>query len=205
MLARDSKPSMLLQQPGRIGPLRLRNRVIMGPMGTNFGTTDGLSTERDKIYYAERARGGAAMIITEAMVITGNARNHRASLCIFDDRFIPGLADLTKAIHQAGALVCGQLNHRGMLLRRSVLGMEPVGPSPGKNPTTGDEVRALTRHEIAEIQEQFLTSAVGSIAPATTRSNCTPRTAICSSNSSRRASTSATTTTAVRSKTACGC
>ena len=132
MLARDSKPSMLLQQPGRMGPLRLKNRVVMGPMGTNFGTTDGFSTERDKIYYAERARGGAAMIITEAMVVSGNARNHRASLCIFDDRFIPGLADLTKAIHQAGALVCGQLNHRGMLLRRSVLGMEPVGPSPGK-------------------------------------------------------------------------
>ena len=39
-----------------------------------------------------------------------------------------------------------------MLLRRSVLGMEPVGPSPGKNPATGDEVRALTRHDIAEIQ-----------------------------------------------------
>ena len=160
MLARDSKPSMLLQQPGRMGPLRLKNRVVMGPMGTNFGTTDGFSTERDKIYYAERARGGAAMIITEAMVVSGNARNHRASLCIFDDRFIPGLADLTKAIHQAGALVCGQLNHRGMLLRRSVLGMEPVGPSPGKNPATGDEVRALPGTKSREIQEQFLTSAV---------------------------------------------
>jgi 2,4-dienoyl-CoA reductase-like NADH-dependent reductase (Old Yellow Enzyme family)/thioredoxin reductase len=160
MLARDRKPPMLLQQPGQMGPLRLKNRVVMGPMGTNFGTTDGFSTERDKIYYAERARGGVAMIITEAMVVSGNARNHRASLCIFDDRFIPGLADLTKAIHDAGALVCGQLNHRGMLLRRSVLGMEPVGPSPGKNPATGDEVRALTRHDVAEIQQQFLTSAI---------------------------------------------
>jgi len=160
MLAPESKPAMLLQQPGRIGPLRLKNRVVMGPMGTNFGTTDGFSTERDKIYYAERARGGAAMIITEAMVVSGTARNHRASLCIFDDRFIAGLADLTAAIHGAGALVCGQLNHRGMLLRRSVLGMEPVGPSPGKNPATGDEVRALTRHDITEIQEQFLSAAV---------------------------------------------
>jgi 2,4-dienoyl-CoA reductase-like NADH-dependent reductase (Old Yellow Enzyme family)/thioredoxin reductase len=151
---------MLLQQPGRMGPLRLKNRVVMGPMGTNFGTTDGFSTERDKIYYAERARGGAAMIITEAMVVSGNARNHRASLCIFDDRFIPGLADLTRAIHDAGALACGQLNHRGMLLRRSVYGMEPVGPSPGKNPATGDEVRPLTKGDIAQIQEQFLESAV---------------------------------------------
>ena len=49
--------TVLLQQPGRMGSLRLKNRVVMGPMGTNFGTTDGFSTERDKIYYAERARG----------------------------------------------------------------------------------------------------------------------------------------------------
>ena len=55
MLAHDSKPSMLLQQAGQIGPLRLKNRVVMGPMGTNFGTTDGFSTERDKIYL-RRAR-----------------------------------------------------------------------------------------------------------------------------------------------------
>ena len=164
MLAGDKpsifEPPVLLQQPGRMGRLALKNRVVMGPMGTNFGTSDGFSTERDKIYYAERARGGAAMIITEAMVVSGHARNHRASLCIFDDRFIPGLADLTRAIHQAGALACGQLNHRGMLLRRSVLGMEPVGPSPGKNPATGDEVRALTRHDISEIQQQFLDGAI---------------------------------------------
>ena len=38
---------MLIAQPGRMGPLRLRNRIVMGPMGTNFGTTDGFSTERE--------------------------------------------------------------------------------------------------------------------------------------------------------------
>src|SRR5882724_12652562 len=84
MVSLDGAIPTLLQRPGMIGPLRLKNRVIMGPMGTNFGTTDGFSTERDKIYYAEQARGGAEMIITEAMVVSGNARNHRASLCIFD-------------------------------------------------------------------------------------------------------------------------
>jgi 2,4-dienoyl-CoA reductase-like NADH-dependent reductase (Old Yellow Enzyme family)/NADPH-dependent 2,4-dienoyl-CoA reductase/sulfur reductase-like enzyme len=160
MAAEIGTGTLLLQQPGRIGPLRLKNRVIMGPMGTNFGTTDGCSTERDKIYYAERARGGVAMIITEAMVVSGNARNHRSSLCVFDDRFIPGLADMVQAIHDADAVVVGQLNHRGQLLRRSVYGMEPVGPSAGRNPATGDEVRALTKAEIVRVQEDFLASAV---------------------------------------------
>ena len=55
--------------------------------------------------------------------------------------------------------VCGQLNHRGALLRRSVLNMEPVGPSPWKNPNTGDAVRPLTIPEITEIQKLFVESA----------------------------------------------
>ena len=112
---------LLIAQPGRMGPLSLKNRIIMGPMGTNYGTTDGFSTERDKLYYAERARGGAAMIITEAMVITAGARNHTNSLCVFHDRYIPGLAAVVDAIHEGGALAAAQINHRGALINRSVL------------------------------------------------------------------------------------
>ena len=57
----DRVSTMLLQQPGRIGNLLLKNRVVMAPMGTNYSTTDGLSSHRDRAYYAERARGGVAI------------------------------------------------------------------------------------------------------------------------------------------------
>ena len=150
---------MLLEQPGRIGGLRLKNRVVMAPMGTNYSTTDGLSTERDKLYYAERARGGVAMVMTEAMVVTEHARPHHNSLCCYHDRFIPGLASIVEAIKAHDCHVFGQLNHRGALLRRSVLNMEPVGPSPWKNPNTGDEVRPLAIAEIVEIQKLFVEAA----------------------------------------------
>lgn len=150
---------MLLEQPGRIGALRLKNRAVMAPMGTNYSTTDGLSTERDKLYYAERARGGVAMIMTEAMVVTEHARPHHNSLCCYHDRFIPGLASLVEAIKAHDCHVFGQLNHRGALLRRSVLNMEPVGPSPWKNPNTGDAVRPLAIPEIIEIQKLFVAAA----------------------------------------------
>jgi 2,4-dienoyl-CoA reductase-like NADH-dependent reductase (Old Yellow Enzyme family)/thioredoxin reductase len=146
----------LLRQPGTIGPLRLKNRIIMGPMGTNYGTTDGFSTERDKHYYAERAKGGVAMIVTEAMNISAGARNHNNSLCVFDDQFIPGLRAVARTIQDNGALAAAQLNHRGRLLRRSVLGMEPVGPSTGVHPATGEPVRALRIDEIRSIQRDFL-------------------------------------------------
>jgi 2,4-dienoyl-CoA reductase-like NADH-dependent reductase (Old Yellow Enzyme family) len=52
MAAHDSKlsmfpPSVLLQQLGQMGPLRLKNRVVMGQMGTNFGTTDGTAVRSE--------------------------------------------------------------------------------------------------------------------------------------------------------------
>src|SRR4051812_16877002 len=150
---------MLLAQSGRIGALKLKNRVVMAPMGTNYSTTDGISTERDKQYYAERARGGVAMIMTEAMVVTAEARPHHNSLCCYHDRFIPGLASIVDAIHAHDCHVFAQLNHRGALLRRSVLNMTPVGPSPWKNPNTGDAVRPLTVPELVEIQKLFVQSA----------------------------------------------
>ena len=155
---RGEKPfdPKLLRQPGVIGPLRLKNRVIMGPMGTNYGTTDGFSTERDKLYYAERAKGGVAMIVTEAMNISAGARNHNNSLCIYHDQFIPGVSAVVRAIQDNGALAVAQLNHRGQLLKRSVLGMEPVGPTAGKHPNTGEPVRALRVDEIGAIQRDFL-------------------------------------------------
>lgn len=149
----------LLQEPGQIGPLRMKNRLVMAPMGTNFGTTDGLCTERDRTYYEHRARGGVAAIVTEAMAVSEGGRAHNNSLWIYHDRFIPGLAGLVEAIKRHDCAVIGQLNHRGALLRRMVLNMEPVGPSAWANPNTGDLVRPLAREEITAIQKDFVTAA----------------------------------------------
>jgi hypothetical protein len=105
---------MLLAQPGRIGALTLKNRVIMAPMGTNYSTTDGLSTERDKLYYALRAEGGVAAIMTEAMVVTEQARPHHNSLCVYHDRFIPGLASIVEAFIVTTARLQAAQSSRGV-------------------------------------------------------------------------------------------
>ena len=97
-----------MQQPGRIGPLRMKNRLIMAPMGTNFSTSDGLSTERDRAYYEERAKGGVAAIVTEAMAVSAGGRAHNNSLWIYHDRFIPGLARLVEGIKRHDCVTVGQ-------------------------------------------------------------------------------------------------
>ncbi len=50
------------------------------------------------------------------------------------------------------------------LLRRAVLNMEPVGPSPWANPNTGDVVRPLRIPEIIEIQKQFVVGGAPAVA-----------------------------------------
>ncbi len=152
-------PVERLREPGMIGPLRLKNRLIMAPMGTNFGSSDGLSTERDRHYYALRAEGGVAAIVTEAMAVSEGGRAHNNSMWIYHDRFIPGLAKLVESIKRHDCVTIGQLNHRGALLRRMVFNSEPVGPSPWRNPNTGDEVRALRQDEITAIQQDFVSAA----------------------------------------------
>ena len=89
-----------LFQPGVIGGLQIKNRMIMSPMGTHFPEEDGSVGDRLINYYVERAKGGVGAIMVEATMPTFG-RPHR--LCIAHDRFIPGLARLAEAIRHAGA------------------------------------------------------------------------------------------------------
>jgi 2,4-dienoyl-CoA reductase-like NADH-dependent reductase (Old Yellow Enzyme family)/thioredoxin reductase len=149
--------SRLIQQPGMLGPLRLKNRITLAPLGTNFSSSDGLITERDKAYYAERAKGGVSMIMTSAMGVNGRARSHRFTPVCYHDRFIPGLASLVETIKAHDCHVFGQLNHHGALLHEP--GAVAVGPSDWINPKTGDPVRPMSADEIVEVQKDFASAA----------------------------------------------
>ena len=58
-----------LLAPGRIGPLELRNRIVLAPMGSYLGGEDGHITERHTRFYEERARGGAGLVTTEVVAV----------------------------------------------------------------------------------------------------------------------------------------
>ena len=55
-----------LFSPIQIGELKLKNRIVLAPMATNYGTDKGRMTERQIQYYLERARGGVGLIVTES-------------------------------------------------------------------------------------------------------------------------------------------
>ena len=103
-----------LLSPGRIGPMALRNRIVLAPMGTGLGGHDGHITERHKRFYEERARGGVGLIMTEVTAVDwprGGSEVHQLGLS--DDAFIPDLRDLTQRVHAAGAKIAIQFQHAG--------------------------------------------------------------------------------------------
>ncbi|MGQ9536141.1 MAG: oxidoreductase [Actinomycetota bacterium] len=145
--------------PVRIGGLKLRNRAVMPAMGTGYASTRGEVTERLIAYLRTRAEGGAGLIITEVMAVHPLGKGFASELGIHDDFFLPGLAELTRAVKKAGAAVAAQLHHAGRETFPQVIGDKPVAPSPIPSRALGQVPRALTREEIGELVACYAAAA----------------------------------------------
>lgn len=112
--------------PGRIGPLDLRNRILMPAMDMNL-CDHGAITDAEIAHYRRRAAGGTAMVITGsgAVAFPRGAASHRQP-GFSDDRFVPGLARLADAVHAEGGLICFQLCHHGKTARVDIAEDRPL-------------------------------------------------------------------------------
>ncbi|MDR3278218.1 MAG: NADH:flavin oxidoreductase, partial [Oscillospiraceae bacterium] len=103
-----------LLSPIKIGTLTLRNRVVMGAMGSATANPDATVGECERAYYAERAKGGAGLIITEVTRV-----NHETAVMMprqtsaAKDECIPGLKKLADDVHYYGGAIFCQLHHPG--------------------------------------------------------------------------------------------
>ena len=149
-----------LFQPSKIGTIGIRNRIVMLPMGTEYGSEDGYVTNRLKDYYEERAKGGVGLIIVEATCPDAPiGKSIVNQICIDDDKFIPGLSELAHVIKKHGAKAGIQLQHNGLAGRVDIFAkVQPVGPSvvQRKGYFLG---RELTVPEIHDIITRFARAA----------------------------------------------
>ena len=106
---------MKLFEPGKIGKLWIKNRIIMAPMGI-FGLVepDGRFSERAIEYYAVRARGGVGLITTGAVFVERKIEPHLDHGFTYFPRadstlYIPRLNELAEAVHDYGAKLSVQL------------------------------------------------------------------------------------------------
>ena len=148
---------MKLFEPGQIGRLKIKNRIVMAPM-VPWGLVepDGMISERGIDYYSERAKGGAGLITTGAAITKPDLEYRRVRRMFRADnpQVIPRLRELVDAVHRYDAKISIQLTPGTGRVIFPMAASQPVGPSVLPNvwdlsvmtrELTTEEVEALVR------------------------------------------------------------
>ena len=159
------KSNWKLLEPVKVGPVLLRNRMVMAPMETMHNHADG-SVSQDMVdYYVERAKGGIGLIVVQnSAVDTIASRSTYRQLCINSDHLIPGLAKLAEACKLEGAAMVIQLGHGGRQTRPTINPeVQIVASSPVPLDIPGQPLgvvpKEITLKEIEEVQDAFANAA----------------------------------------------
>ena len=155
---------MKLFEPGKIGKLTLKNRIVMAPMGLGgLEESYGELSQRGIDYYAARAKGGVGLIIT------GFTRASREIEPPLDDKLVVDsmmhvawLNRLAETAHDYGAKVAVQLSAGvGRVASPSLLKMAGA-VAPSASPAFWDPTitaRELDTGEIERLVKAFEVSA----------------------------------------------
>jgi len=139
-----------LFQPLQAGPLTLKNRIVMGSMHTRLETVaDG--SARAAAFYAERARGGVALIITGGYSPDAAGLLEADAGALDHPDKIAEHRVVTDAVHAAGSRICLQILHAGRYAKHQAL----VGASDIPSPINRRKPRALTTAEVEQTVASF--------------------------------------------------
>ena len=133
----------------KVKGLILKNRITMTPLYLGYANPDGTVSNLILEHYAEMASSGAALIVVENSSVDTSGSGSPFTLRIDDDRFIPGLSKLARAIHENDALAFLQINHAG----RYAFMPDKLTPSALK---IGDsETKEMSAADIDHVVESF--------------------------------------------------
>ena len=133
----------LLWQPGRLGPVELRNRTIRSATNEHLSQPDGQLTQVWAETLAELARNEVGLVITGHLCVdrTQRADEGQPVLDSQTDRAL--LAQAAEEVHRAGGRIAAQLSHSGKKA------MEAVNGRPAKAPED------FSPEELDRLAEQF--------------------------------------------------
>lgn len=144
-----------LFSPITIGGVRVKNRIAMPAMSTNFANLDGTPSRKNHAFYAERAKGGCGLIFTEAVDIDfpNNLQNNR-TMAMNSNTHIQEWHELVETVHSFGTKIVVQLYHPGLLAKPELNGgMQSVAPSEIMG------AREMTHEEIVAVRDSFINNA----------------------------------------------
>ena len=143
-------------EPFTVRRMTVKNRIMMTPMGTNYGEQSGEMSFLHINYYEQRAKGGTGLIMVEnASIDSPEGSNGTTQLRIDHDNYIPRLFKLTETIHKHGTCIGIQLNHAGASAQSARTNMQPVSASDIPSKEGGEIPRPLTKEEILRIVKKY--------------------------------------------------
>jgi len=145
-----------LLRPGRIGSMELRNRIVMSPMETLYGTPEGLPSERTIAYFAARAAGGVGLITVGATGVDHQHPETPGGLQLGTDEGVAAHRALVEAVHEHGAKIQPQIVHAGPDgLGPEMYGVTSIGPSVIGSYLTGRPSEEISLLQIAALMDLY--------------------------------------------------
>ncbi|WP_419999850.1 FAD-dependent oxidoreductase [Streptomyces boninensis] len=143
-----------LLRPLDLGFTTLRNRVLMGSLHLNLEEAEN-GFERLAAFYAERARGGAGLIVTGGIAPNDAGRPYGGGAKMTTEAEAEEHRQVTDAVHEAGGKIAMQILHFGRYAYDEGL----VAPSALQAPINFFEPHALTTEEVEQTVEDFVRAA----------------------------------------------
>ncbi|ORW96483.1 NADH oxidase [Mycobacterium sp. IEC1808] len=149
-----------LLAPGRIGAMTVRNRVVMSPMETMYGTPDGLPSQRTRDYFAARAKGGVGLITLGATGVDHRHPETPGGLHLATDDAVEAHRALVEVVHEYGAKIQPQIVHAGPDgLGPEMFGVTSLGPSVIPSYLTGRPSAEISKRQLCEVFDLFKAAA----------------------------------------------
>jgi 2,4-dienoyl-CoA reductase-like NADH-dependent reductase (Old Yellow Enzyme family) len=168
----DAEPALF--RPLTLRNITLRNRIMVSPM-CQYSSEDGFATDWHLVHLGSFARGGAALVMSEATAVEARGRISPQDLGIYSDEHIEPLARITRFIKEQGAVPGIQLAHAGRKastyspwrgsgrIAPEDGGWQTIGPSALRFAENYPLPQALTATEIQEVVASFQTAAQRSL------------------------------------------
>ena len=143
----------LLFTPVTLGPLTLRNRSIRSAAFESM-CPGNVPSPQLLAYHCSVAAGGVGMTTVAYAAVTRSGLSFDRQLWMRPE-IVPGLRELTDAVHAEGAAASIQLGHCGNMSHKSICGCFPVGASSGFNLYSPTFVRGLRADELPEMAKAY--------------------------------------------------
>jgi 2,4-dienoyl-CoA reductase-like NADH-dependent reductase (Old Yellow Enzyme family)/thioredoxin reductase len=144
--------------PTRIGSRDVKNRIVSPPHGTYFGV-EGMVSEKQLAYYAEKAAGGVGMIVVGSVAAWERSRASGGQNYAFSREATPGHAALAKVVQAHGTLLLAQLWDGGRQGSSQMNRLPLLSASPLPDPRVRQIPKEMEPDEIDEMVTSFARSA----------------------------------------------